>query len=371
MAPVSKPWILAHRGASGYRPEHTLAAYQLAVDLGADFVEPDVVSTADGMLVARHENEIGGTTDVAAHPEFTDRRTTKVVDGTELTGWFTEDFTLAELKRLRAVERIPRVRQANRRYDSRFEIATLEEILDLLDRNNNRREHRVEVCVEIKHSTYFASLGLALEQPVLDCLGKHGLDGPDTLVESMETANLRALASRTSATLVQLFMAKGQPYDLAVVGDPRTYLDLTAPAELAQIATYAHAIGVQKSLVVPRDGRNRLLPATSLAPDAHAEGLSVVVWTLRDENAFLPAELRRGAGRGDKGDALTEFVRFFDAGVDGVFTDHPDTGLEARRGWLQRRSGPGRGSLAGDHDPSDDVRQNQGPGAQQRAGGDE
>lgn len=338
MAAVGTPWVIAHRGASGYRPEHTLEAFQLAVDLGADYVEADVVSTADGVLVVRHENEISGTTDVAARAEFADRRTTKVVDGSSLTGWFTEDFTLAELERLRAVERLPAVRPANTGYDGRYRVATLDEVLDLLARNNLRRDGTVHACVEIKHSTYFASLGLPLEEGVLEALDRHGLDTPTTLVESMETANLRALADRTAASLVQLFMADGAPYDLVTARDARSYVDLTTPAELAEIASYAHGIGVQKGLILPR-GRRRPRPATALVSDAHATGLSVLVWTLRDENRFLPPDLRVGDDPSVRGDAIGEVVRFLDTGVDGVFTDHPDTGLAARRDWQARVSG--------------------------------
>lgn len=333
---MRKPWILAHRGASGYRPEHTLPAYRLAIELGADYLEPDVVATADGHLVARHENEIGGTTDVAERPELADRRTTKVVDGVRRTGWFTEDLTLEELKSLGAVERIPGIRPGNSDFDGRFTVPTLEEILDLLDDANSRSGRRTGVCVEIKHSSYFDAAGLPLEERVLDSLARHRLDRPETIIESMETASLRALAGHTSATLGQLLMADGRPYDFTRAGDPRTYVDLTRPDELSGIAEYAGLVGVEKRLVTPRDEGGRRRPPTGLVADAHRAGLDVLVWTVREENRFLPADLRSGDDPAAPGLACAELVGFFEAGVDGVFTDSVDTAVRAREVWRAR-----------------------------------
>ena len=309
--------------------------------MGADFIEPDLVSTHDGVLVARHENEIGGTSDVADRPEFADRRATKAIDGVELTGWFTEDFTLDELKTLRAVERLPDLRPANTSFDGRFEIASLDEILTLLASNNSGREQPVGLCAEIKHSTYFSSVGLSIEPALLASLSDLDATRSHVIIESMETANLRALAQQTDVPLVQLMMDTGRPYDFTAAGDAREYADLTTPEALRDIATYAQGIGPNKKQVIPRDQSGRSLDPTPLVREAHAAGLFVVVWTLRDENSFLPAELRRGGTGSDKGDSVAEYDHYFDAGVDGVFSDHPHTAVAARRDWL------GRGGVGG------------------------
>ncbi len=325
--------VIAHRGASGERPEHTLAAYRLAIGQGADFVEPDLVPTKDGVLVCRHENEISGTTDVASRPAFAGRRATKTVDGASVTGWFTEDFTLAELKTLRARERLPPLRGTA--FDDRFEIPTLEEVLSLVAEANARPERRgrpVGVYPETKHPSYFEGLGLALETPLLEALRRHGLDRADApvFIQSFEVDNLRALAARTRVPLVQLIEAGGRPWDFDRGRFARTYADMIRPDGLRDIATYARAIGVHKSLVIPRDADGRSLPPTSLVRDAHAAGLHVHVWTLRAENEFLPAELRRGADPAARGDFAGEARLFLQAGVDGIFTDHPSLGVAAR-----------------------------------------
>ncbi len=331
--PEDAPIVIGHRGASGYRPEHTLAAYRLAIAQGADYVEPDLVSTADGVLVARHENEISGTTDVADHPEFADRRTTKVIDGVELTGWFTEDFTLAELKTLRAVERIPDIRPDNTAFNGMFEIPTLQEIIDLV----KSADRPVGIYPETKHPTYFDSIGLSLEEPLVETLHANGYRGEDALVfvQSFETANLRELNTMTDLPLVQLIGGSGAPADLVAAGDPRTYADLVTPAGLAEIATYADGIGPDKSRIVPRDAFNRLLEATTLVADAHAEGLVVHPYTFRRENVFLPADFQLGdPSDGDfprlPGDLAAELRLFFRLGVDGVFTDNPDIAVAVR-----------------------------------------
>jgi glycerophosphoryl diester phosphodiesterase len=317
--------VIGHRGASGYRPEHTLAAYELAIRLGADAIEPDLVSTRDGVLVARHENEISGTTDVARRREFADRRTTKTVDGRRQTGWFTEDFTLAELKTLRATERLGGVRPANKLYDGRWEVATLDEILALVERESLRAGRRVGLVLELKHSTYFASLGLPLEPVLLEVLQRHGISGPATgvLIESFETTNLRWLATQCDLPLVQLVEATGAPADLA--GSGVTYADLVTPSGLAEVATYALGVSVHKDLVLPRDpATGRLQEPSGLVRDAHATGLLVLVWTLRAENAFLPVDFRVGSEPHAHGDLRGEVRAHVEAGVDGVFTDFPD-----------------------------------------------
>ena len=335
-AGVDEPLVIAHRGASGYRPEHTLAAYKLAIQMGADYVEPDLVSTKDGVLVARHENEISGTTDVADHPEFADRRTTKVVDGHEVTGWFTEDFTLAELKTLRAEERLPDVRPGNTRYDGRYQVPTFDEVLDLVARESRRRGEVVGVYPETKHPTYFDSVGLSLEEPLVEALQRHHLNRPNARVyiQSFETGNLRELADTVRVPLVQLVDATGAPYDLQAAGDPRTYADLVTREGLREIATYADSVGANKDIVLPRDAEGYLTPPSSVVDDAHDAGLDVHVWTMRDENRFMARDFWIGSDPNAKGDAFAEYAAFFDAGVDGVFSDYSDTAVAAREAWL-------------------------------------
>ncbi|WP_121254784.1 glycerophosphodiester phosphodiesterase [Nocardioides ferulae] len=331
------PIVIAHRGASGYRPEHTLAAYRLAIRLGADYIEPDLVATKDGVLVARHENEISGTTDVADHSEFADRRTTKTIDGRPVTGWFTEDFTLAELKTLRAVERLPEVRPDNTRYDGRFEVPTFDEVLTLVREESRRTGRRIGVYPETKHPTYFDSIGLSLEEPLVRSLRRHRLDRAKApvVVQSFETANLRDLDTMTRAPLAQLLNGSGAPYDLQAMGDPRTYADLATPAGLAEIAEYADGIGVHKDLVLPRDpATGAAFEPSALVSDAHARRLVVHVWTIRDENQFMATNFRRGTDPDAKGDVHAEVTAFLEAGVDGVFADHPDSAVDALEDWL-------------------------------------
>jgi glycerophosphoryl diester phosphodiesterase len=329
------PLVIAHRGASGYRPEHTLASYALGARMGADYVEPDLVATKDGVLVARHENEISTTTDIADRPEFASRRTTKVVDGVSLTGWFTEDLTLAELKTLRAKERIPALRPRNTLYDGRYEVPTLQEVIDLTERLSRRLHRRIGIYPETKHPTYFRSIGLALEDRLVATLRSNGLDrrGAKVFVQSFETANLKALHRRLRVPLVQLLGAPGQqPYDLTAAGTPGVYADLTTPAGLRAVARYADAIGPPKESIVERDGAGASHGATTLVADAHRAGLLVHPYTFRNENSFLPAELRSGADPALYGNAFAEYEQFFGLGVDGVFSDNPDTAVEARSG---------------------------------------
>ena len=333
--PVTAPttMLIAHRGASGYRPEHTLAAYQLAIAQGADYIEPDVVATKDGQLVARHENEIGGTTDVSVHPEFADRRTTKTIDGRPVTGWFTEDFTLAELKTLRAKERLPKVRAGNTDFDGLYPIATLEEVVDLARHSRTADGRRIGVYPETKHPTYFADLGLALEDRLVDVLEDNGYAGADdpVVIQSFETQNLQRLSRRTDLPLVQLVACTGAPHDLQSSGDPRTYADLVSAEGLAEISGYADAVGLCKDVMIPRDTQNRLGAPTGVIRDAHRAGLSVTGWTFRLENQFLPEDYRLGGDPAAPGDLRREIETYLGAGMDAFFTDHPDVGDLARR----------------------------------------
>lgn len=338
------PVVIGHRGACGYVPEHTLASYHIALLQGADYAEPDLVMTGDGVLVARHENEIGGTTDVAEHPEFAARRTTKLIDGQPVTGWFTEDFTLPELKRLRARERIGELRPANMRFDGHFEIPTLEEILALLRGVQAQREARARalgqppprppgVYPETKHPSWFAALGLAMEEPLVRILAEHGYCGRDgrAFLQSFEVGNLKALARLTELPLVQLIDDTGAPWDFTAAGEARTYADLVTPAGLREIATYAQAIGPYKGLLIPADAAGKLGAATTLVRDAHEAGLLVHPWTFRAENHFLPPQYRSPDGATALGSLEGELRAFLELGVDGFFTDHPDRGVRACR----------------------------------------
>ena len=335
-ASSSVPLVIAHRGASGYRPEHTIASYRLAIDLGADYVEPDLVSTKDGILVARHENEISGTTDVATHPEFADRKATKVVDGVSLTGWFTEDFTLTELKTLRAKERIPLIRQENTLYDGRFQVPTLQEVIALVKTESRRTGRHIGIYPETKHPTYFDSVGLSLEEPLITTLRRNSLDRPGAkvFIQSFETGNLRQLARMTRLPLVQLLGSSGAPYDLVAAGDSRTYADLVTPAGLRDIATYADAIGPDKTMVIPRNPDSTLGAPTALVTDAHAAGLLVHAYTFRAENTFLPLDYRSNTVPADFGNLLGEITAYLEAGLDGFFTDQADLGVLARDEFL-------------------------------------
>jgi glycerophosphoryl diester phosphodiesterase len=332
------PIVIGHRGASGYRPEHTLAAYKLAIDMGADYIEPDLVSTKDHVLVARHENEISGTTDVADHPEFADRKATKTIDGVAVTGWFTEDFTLAELRTLRAKERLPDIRPANTAFDGLYQIPTFQQVINLAKRR------RVGIYPETKHPTYFRSIGLPLEEPLLGTLRANGYRGPNApvFIQSFEVGNLKALSRKTRLPLVQLLDATGRPYDFVVSGDPRTYADLATPEGLAEIATYADGVGPNKNLIVPRDAQNRLTSPTTLVRDAHQAGLLVHPWTFRRENTFLPEDFRQGNPASPvylqaTGDFPAELRLFYKLGVDGLFSDNPDVAVAVRHEVFARR----------------------------------
>jgi glycerophosphoryl diester phosphodiesterase len=299
--------VIAHRGASGQRPEHTLESYRLAIEEGADYIEPDLVMTRDRVLIARHENEIGGTTDVAQHPEFADRRRTQVIDGETMTGWFTEDFTLAEIKSLRARERLPELRPRNREFDGRFSVPTFDEILQLANEENRERPGRPKIGVypETKHPAHFAGIGLPQEQAVLDALQRFGYvaDGSPVFIQSFDPANLRQLRGMTRLPLVQLLEHE--------LGD------------LAEIAKYADAIGIAKHLASAEGVRA-----------AHAANLKVHVWTFRAENEFLPDELKIGESPAAHGDLEGEIRRFLDRGIDGFFVDFPAVGVRVRDAYI-------------------------------------
>ena len=342
--PPAKPVVIAHRGASGYFPEHTLAAYAAAIDMGADYIEPDLVMTRDGELIARHEialaivdpatGEIGeATTNVHTLPQFAARRTTKRIDGKEGTGWFAEDFTAQEIKTLRARERIPRTRPANAAHDDRYEIPTLQEIIDLAKAEARARGRTIGIYPETKHPSYHAAIGLPLEPPLLRILADNGWNDEraPVYIQSFETANLRALRRATRVRLIQLLGASGRPWDFAASGDPRTYADLATPAGLAEIARYADGVGPNKALVIPRGPDGALAQPGTFVRDAHAAGLLVHPWTFRAENEFLPREFRRGTERAARGDGEGEIAAFLQAGIDGFFTDHPDIGVAAVR----------------------------------------
>jgi glycerophosphoryl diester phosphodiesterase len=297
---LSNITVIAHRGASGERPEHTLESYRLAIEEGADYIEPDLVMTGDGVLIARHENEIGGTTDVARHPEFAARRRTQVIDGESMTGWFTEDFTLAEIRTLRARERLPELRPQNCAFDGQFTVPTFDEILQLA-----ADADRIGVYPETKHPAHFAGIGLAMEQAVLDALQRHdyAAAGSPVFIQSFDPRNLRQLRGMTRLPLVQLLEHE--------LGD------------LRQIAEYADAIGIAKSLASEAGIRA-----------AHAVNLKVHVWTFRAENEFLPEDLRSGTSPAAHGDLEAEIRRFLDRDIDGFFVDFPAVGVRVRNAYI-------------------------------------
>jgi len=328
------PLVIGHRGAAGYRPEHTLASYELAARMGADFIEPDLVSTKDHVLITRHENDITGTTDIADHPEFAARKATKSVDGVSITGWFTEDFTLAEIKTLRAKERLPAVRQRNTIYDGLFPVATFQEVLDLRARLSRELGREIGIYPETKHPSYFRSIGLELETPLVQSLRRAGLDKASSpvFIQSFEPTNLQDLRNKykVRTKLIFLTSATGAPFDLVSKGDPRTYADLTAPAGLRLLATSINGIGPDKTQVIPRDAAGNLGSTTTLVRDAHAAGLLVHPYTFRAENQFLPTDYRTGADPNAYGRILAEITAYLSAGIDGFFTDQADIGVLAR-----------------------------------------
>jgi glycerophosphoryl diester phosphodiesterase len=310
--PAAEPIVIAHRGASGYLPEHTLEAYRLAIALGADVIEPDLVLTADGELLARHEPMLSGTTDVAEHPEFADRKTTKMVDGRPVTDWFADDFTLAELKTLRAEERIPELRPQSAAWDGRFELVTYDEVLDHIDRIGRE----VVTYPEMKHPSYYKEMGLSIEDALADLLEERGLDDEDSpvWVQSFEYPSLVEIDQRID-----------NPVGLNIGGSGEI-----PDAELDRYAGTLDTISLEKERIVPRDEDGYLLEPTDVVERAHERGLDVHVWTFRNENSFLPADFRTGDDEADWGRYRAEYELFFELDVDAVFSDYPDKAVAAR-----------------------------------------
>lgn len=304
---MSKIAVIAHRGASGERPEHTLESYRVAIEEGADYIEPDLVMTRDGVLIARHENEIGGTTDVAQHPEFAARRRTQIIDGESFTGWFTEDFTLSEIKTLRARERLAELRPQNREFDGRFAVPTFDEIMQLAVSANRHpgRNRPIGVYPETKHPAHFAAIGLPQELSLLDALRRYqyAKPGSPVFIQSFDPHNLRQLRRMTPLPLVQLLEHE--------LGD------------LGAIAQYADTIGIAKALAAPE-----------AIMAAHAVNLRVHVWTFRAENEFLPQEFKVGAAPSDHGNLEAEIRRYLERGIDGFFVDFPAVGVRARDAYI-------------------------------------
>jgi glycerophosphoryl diester phosphodiesterase len=329
-----KAAVYGHRGASALLPEHTLAAYAQAIADGADYIEPDLVMTRDGVLVSRHENEISGTTDVATHPEFADRKTTKTIDGERVEGWFTEDFTLAELKTLYARERLPQLRSTA--FDGQFRIATLDEIITFLVQQAGRAGRGIGLVPEIKHGTYFNGIGLPMEDLLVKTLQANPYTrvAPVT-IQSFEVGNLRYLRTKlgrdSNIRLLQLLGdPKQQSGDVLAAKGSQHYVDMITPAGLDQIAGYADGIGPSLRLVIPLEANGRLGPPTSLVRDAHAVGLMVVPYTFRPENAFMAAEFRKGEpnARNPEG-SVAEMRAYLATGIDAFFTDDPALGRRA------------------------------------------
>jgi glycerophosphoryl diester phosphodiesterase len=326
-----KALVVGHRGSPSNTPEHTLTSYQLAIDQGADYVEPDLVITKDGHFVARHENEISGTTNVDAHPEFASRKTTKSIDGVNYTGWFTEDFTLAEIKTLRAKERIPNIRPNNTRQDNLYLIPTLQEVIDLVRMNEKKLGKKIGIYPETKHPSYFKSIGLPFEDALLRELNKNGYRSKSDLVmiQSFEVWNLKYIRTKSPLYLVQLVDAAGEkPFDFVLEGRNQTTDDMLTKTGLAEIATYADAVSPYKEHLIPRI-KNQLQKPTALIQNAHDAGLAVHTWTMRPENAFLPDQMKSSETPTERGDSIAEIRAFVEAGIDGFFTDSPDYGRAA------------------------------------------
>ena len=320
--------VIAHRGASGERPEHTLGSYSLAIAQGADYIEPDLVLTKDGVLVARHENEISETTDVADKAEFADRKTSKTIDGQKMTGWFTEDFTLAELKTLRAKERLPQLRSANMAYDGQFEIPTFDEILALAKAQSAVTGRTIGIYPETKHPSYFTAIGLPHEAPLLAALTQYGHveKSAPVFIQSFEVENLKALRPKTKLRLIQLMAETGSPPDRSDL----TYAQMASAEGLKIVATYADGIGPNKAMVIPRTLLGNLGNPTTLVADAHKVGLAVHPWTFRRENYFLPLAQKSGVDPRGHGDLNAEIKAYLATGVDGIFSDNVTEAVAAR-----------------------------------------
>jgi glycerophosphoryl diester phosphodiesterase len=338
---ITQPIVIAHRGASGYLPEHTLAAYAVAIVQGADYIEPDMVMTRDGELIACHDNLLSYSTDVALRPEFAERRTTRTVNDIAFTGWFSEDFVLSEIKQLRVIEPLPEIRPANCRFDRQFEVPTLREIVELVQGFERLLDRDIGICPEIKHPTHFERLGLHLGDALVDTLHESGYRGraARAFIQSFEPGSLQRLRAVTEVPLLQLLRPAGQPYDVQCSGGTLSFAEMATPAGLAEIACYADAVGPERRhFIMPTDAQDDLDPArrSSLVEDAHAVGLAVYAYTFRAENAFLPRNLRRGTDVTGIGNAHAELSAFLQAGIDGLFIDQPDIGVAARDAFLAK-----------------------------------
>lgn len=310
---AGKPLIIAHRGASGERPEHTLDAYRLAIDQGADVIEPDLVSTKDGVLICRHENEISGTTDVGTIPKWASRKTTKTIDGQAVTGWFAEDFTLAEIRELGARERMPDVRPLNDRANGFQLLPTLQEVIDLAKQQSALKGRPIGIYPEMKHPTYLRTQGFDLVEMLLEALNRNGLPsrGAPVFIQCFEAEPLKRVKGRTRADIVQLTSSR----------------NMITPEAIKEVATYATGFGVEKSLA-----------SKALVDQVHAAGMVIHPWTFRLENSSLPPDLRRGTDRNAPGDIITDITRCLDMGVDGLFSDFPGLAYQAREAWWAKRT---------------------------------
>ena len=345
------PTLIGHRGMPSLRPEHTIASYTLSIDNGAHFIEPDLVITKDGVLVSRHENAIAilnadgtvkeATTDIAERSEFASRKATKTIDGTVITGWFTEDLTLAELKTLRARERIPAIRPANVAFNDQFQVPTFQEMIDLAKSKAIEKGRTIGVYPETKHPTYFKSIGLPLEKRLIDMLASNGWNSSTAPVflQSFEVGSLKEMRAMSSLRSIQLLALSGRPYDFVVAGpsETRSYADLITPAGLREIASYATGIGPSKDMVIPLVNGNLGTP-TALVGNAKASNLRVHIYTLRPESAFLPNNLKKAPVSDNtlRGDSTTEIQTFLQAGIDGFFTDDSAVGSEAIRTFVRK-----------------------------------
>jgi len=323
-----KPLIIAHRGASGERPESTLMAFRQAISEGADVIEPDLVLTKDGHLVVRHENDISQTTDVASRPEFAARKATKVIDGQKITGWFTEDFTLAELKTIRCRERLPQLRPDSAKFDGQEQIATYQQVIDLAKAESARLKRTIGTYPEMKHASYFTGIGLPMEGRLADILKKNGLAGPNApvFIQCFDVLPLKTIMTMVQAPRIMLVEPNGGPTDVAGL----RYRDMVTPAGLKAVAAYANGVGCEWSMVLPTAPDGGLAPATSLVADAHAAGLAVHPWTVRAENMFLPPKLRNGSDPSAHGDVDAVYRALLAAGVDGLFSDFPGLWAKVR-----------------------------------------
>ncbi|USX22342.1 glycerophosphodiester phosphodiesterase [Oxalobacteraceae bacterium OTU3REALA1] len=332
-----KPLVFAHRGASALRPEHTLASYAKAIADGADYVEPDLCSTKDGVLVARHEAYLSETTDVASHPQFASRKTRKTIDGEPHDGWFVDDFTLAELKTLRAVERIPAYRPGSAQYNGMFQVATFEEIIDFVAAEAAARGRIIGIVPELKHSTYFASVGLPLEDRFLSILDAHDYTRRNPVeIQSFEVANLKylrgKLGRRANLRIMQLVIGQDvRPIDVAAAGGKLTFAQMCTPAGLRDIAQYADVVAPPTRSIIPLKKDGSLAEPSSLVDDAHKAGLRVEPWTFRPENQFLAADFRDSGSLQARNEAgsIAEMKRYIAVGLDGFFTDDPALGRAA------------------------------------------